>query len=104
MTLPLAISRQKEIAQIISDAEAELRPNVERIRWEIGQDWTGDWAIFVRVVLSNAASRPRRLGQITHQIRTYLREKLRADDLGVIPYVNFRSQAETEDMPEKAWM
>ena len=60
MTLPLALSRKKEIAQIVSDAEAELRPKVERIRWEIGQDWTGDWAIFLRVVLSDAVVRKRK--------------------------------------------
>ncbi len=33
-----AISRQNEIAQIVSEAEVELRPKVERIRWELGQD------------------------------------------------------------------
>jgi hypothetical protein len=64
MTVPLAIARQKEIAQIVSEAEAELRPNVERIRWEIGQDWTGDWAIFLRVVLSDAVARRTRRDSI----------------------------------------
>jgi hypothetical protein len=99
-----AISRKKEIAQIVSEAEAELRPKVERIRWDLGQDWTGDWAIFLRVVLSDAVVRKRNWFKIAQQAEAHLREKLPSDELGVIPYFNFRSQAETEEMPEKAWM
>ena len=104
MTLPLALSREKEIAQIVSAAEAELRPNVERIRWEIGQDWTWDWAILVRVVLSNAASRGKRLIKTTREVRTYLRDRLRTDDLSLFPYVEFRSQAEVVQLRDKAWI
>ena len=101
--LPPAISREKEIAQIVSEAEAELRPNVERIRWEIGQDWTGDWAIFLRVVLSDATVRKRNWSKVAAKVETRLLEKLPTDELGVLPYVHFRSQAETVEMPEKAW-
>jgi len=104
MTVPLAISRQKEIAQIISEAEAELRPSVERIRWEIGQDWTGDWAIFLRVVLSDATVRRRNWLKKAREVEARLREKIPADELGVFPYVNFRSQAEVEELRDKAWM
>ena len=100
---PPAIARQKEIAQIVSEAEAELRPKVERIRWEIGHDWTGDWAIFLRVVLSDAASRGKQLGKTTDMVRTRLLRSLPSAEFGVIPYVSFRSQSETVEMPEKAW-
>jgi hypothetical protein len=103
MIFPPAISRKKEIAQIVSEAEAELRPKVERIRWDIGQDWTGDWAIFLRVVLSDAVVRKRNWFKIASQAEARILEKLPTDELGVIPYVHFRSQAETVEMPEKAW-
>jgi hypothetical protein len=103
MTIPVAISRQNEIAQIIAEAELELRPIVKRIFWEIGQDWSGDWAIFLRVVLSNNASRDRNLGKNTHRIRAHVREKLQPDNLGVISYFNFRSQAEQDELGRSAW-
>lgn len=104
MTLPPAISRQNEIAQIVSEAEEELRLIVKRIRWEIGQDWTGDWALFLRVVLSNNACRGRNLRKNTQKVESHLREKLRPDELGLIAYVNFRSQAEQIAMRDKAWL
>jgi hypothetical protein len=103
MTLPLALSRQNEIAQIVADAEVELRPIVKRIFWDIEPDWSGDWAITLRVVLSNNATRGKNLGNSTQRVKAYVREKLQPDNLGVIAYFRFRSQAEQDELGKKAW-
>ena len=104
MTIPLAVARQSEIGQIIAEAETELRPLVQHIRWEIGTDWSGDWAIFLRVTLSNAAARGRNLQRTTQQVRAHLLAKLKPQELGVIPYFSFRSQSEQAALREEAWM
>jgi hypothetical protein len=103
MTIPLAISRQNEIAQIVAEAEAELRPIVKQIFWDIGQDWSGDWAITLRVVLSNNATRGKNLRNSTQKVKAYVREKLQPDNLGVISYFRFRSQAEQDELGKQAW-
>jgi hypothetical protein len=39
----------------------------------------------------------------TEKVRNHVREKLKPDNLGVIDYFNFRSQAEQAALREKAW-
>ena len=102
-TLPPALSRQNEIAQIIADAEAELRPIVKRIFWDIEPDWSGDWAITLRVVLSNNAARGKNLFKNGKNVERHLREKLQPDNLGLIAYFDFRSQAEQVGLGKNAW-
>jgi hypothetical protein len=101
--LPPAISRQNEIAQIIADAEVELRPIVKRIFWDIEPDWSGDWAITLRVVLSNNAARGKNLFKNGKNVERHLREKLQPDNLGLIAYFRFRSEAEQIELGKKAW-
>ena len=36
-----------------------LAPDVVHIRYDIGEDWSGQWAIFFRVVLNDNAARQR---------------------------------------------
>jgi hypothetical protein len=103
MTLPPAISRQNDIAQIVSEAEVELRPIVKRIFWDIGQDWSGDWAINLRVLLSNNASRDRNLWKSMQKVEGLVSAKLQPDSLGVIAYFNYRNEAEQAALGKKAW-
>jgi hypothetical protein len=56
---PSAVARQAEIESAIHEVERKLTPEVVRIRYEIGEDWSGQWAIFFRVVLTDDAARHR---------------------------------------------
>jgi hypothetical protein len=87
------------IAQVVS----ELSPAVQYIRFEIGQDWSGDWAIFFRVVLSDDASNPPSLRVVAENVRRRMSEQVDFDSIGVIPYFNFRSQSEQAMLREPAW-
>jgi hypothetical protein len=53
MIVPAAVVHQSEIEKGVRAAEAALKPDVVRIRYDIGEDWSGQWAIFFRVVLSD---------------------------------------------------
>ena len=42
MHLPMAVTKQLEIDEAIAEVVKRLEPDVVRIRYEIGQDWSGD--------------------------------------------------------------
>ena len=102
MNFPTAINRQGEINATISAVVRLLSPDVLYIRYHIDQDWSGDWGIFFRVVLSDDASR-NRLSKVTKEVVRQLSERLDFRAIGVFPYHNFRSQSEQTVLMEPAW-
>jgi hypothetical protein len=80
-----------------------LRPDVVRIGYDIDRDWSGDWAIFFRVLLSDRASKPSRLRNITSRVQERVAERMDVCSLGLIPYFNSRSESEQREIKEKSW-
>ena len=63
MYLPSAVTKQSEIGIAVTEVVRLLSPDVVRIRYDIGEDWSGQWAIFFRVVLTDDATK-RRLNKV----------------------------------------
>src|SRR5215475_10716166 len=102
MYVPSAVTKQAEIQAAIRDVEHAFAPDVVRIRYDIGEDWSGQWAIFFRVVLTDDAAR-RRLREIANSVVRRLAERLDFPAMGVFPYHNFRSSSEQAELREEAW-
>jgi hypothetical protein len=102
--LTLSIPKQQEIEAIVEAAKEELRPFVQHIRWEFGQDWSGDWALFFRIVLPDTVVRGRQRHRITEQVRRHLIERVRPQERGLLAYFSFRGQSEQAALREEAWM
>jgi|SRR5450432_26347 hypothetical protein len=102
MYLPSAVTKHSEIEAAIDEVETRLSPDVVRIRYEIGEDWSGQWAIFFRVVLTDEAAR-RRLREVATNVVWGLARQLDFPAMGVFPYHNFRSVSEQEALREPAW-
>jgi hypothetical protein len=102
MVLPAAVTRQSEIETAILELSAQLAPDVVRIRYDIGEDWSGQWAIFFKVVLSDEAAR-RRLRAVGSKVVWGLAGRLDFPGMGVFPYHNFRSASEQAALQEPAW-
>ncbi|HEY3742595.1 MAG TPA: hypothetical protein VGL53_22250 [Bryobacteraceae bacterium] len=102
MLAPPAITKQAQIESAIERVQQSIGPDVVRIRYEIGEDWTGQWAIFFRVVLTDEAAR-RRLRDMRTKVVWGLARELDFPGLGVIPYHNFRSASEQAMLQEPAW-
>jgi hypothetical protein len=102
MYLPSAVTKQSEIQAAINTVERSLVPDVAHIRYEIGEDWSGQWAIFFRVVLSDDAAK-RRLRDVATKVVWGLARQLDFPSMGVFPYHNFRSVSEQEALQEPAW-
>jgi len=75
---------------------------VLRIRYEIGEDWSGQWALFFRIVFSEDAAR-RRLRAVASTVDWELAQRLDFVGMGVSVYHNFRSESEQAALQEPAW-
>lgn len=102
MLVPAAITQERKIDAEVRAVEATLRPDVVHIRYEIGEDWSGQWAIFFRVVLSDYAAK-HRLRKVATNVEGRLAERLDFAALGVFPYHNFRSESEQAALRDEAW-
>jgi len=102
MYLPSAVTKQAEIAAAIGRVQQSIGTDVVRIRYEIGEDWSGQWAIFFRIVLTDDAAR-NRLREIRTSVVRGLAQQLDFPGMGVFPYHNFRSLSEQAMLQEPAW-
>jgi hypothetical protein len=103
MYMPKALTMQAEIDAAVQDIASRLRPDVVRVRYDIKEDWSGDWGIFFRVTLSDDASNPRGLHDVASNVVARMDESLDFPSLGVFSYYNFRSLAEQKELCEEAW-
>jgi hypothetical protein len=102
MYLPMAVTMQQQINAAVAEVVRELAPAVQRINYEIARDWSGQWAIFFRIVLTDEAAR-RRLREVATDVVRGLARQLDFPAMGVFPYHNFRSVSEQEALQEPAW-
>jgi len=103
MYMPAAVTKEPEIQAAIREVERDLaREGVVRIKYEIAEDWSGQWAIFFRIVLTDDTAR-HRLGAIVNKVVRGLARQLDFAAMGVFPYHNFRSESEQATLREEAW-
>jgi hypothetical protein len=102
--IPRGAAQQGALDAAIRDAISALGPDVIRVRYSLGQDWSGEYAIFFRVVLSDRASKRYRLPLITEHVANQIVQRLEpVEQWGLIPYFDFRSQSEQAALQEEAW-
>lgn len=101
--VPSGFVRQADIAEVAERVAEELRPDVLRIRCSVGEDWSGDPAVFFRIVLSDNASKPGRLSGVTRRVTEKLVSAVQPAELGLLPYYNYRSASEQAQLKEEAW-
>lgn len=103
MYLPSAvIPKQRQIDEAVTEVARLLAPDVVHIRYDIGRDWGGDWAIYFRVLLSDEASE-RRLREVATKVVWKLAQRIDFPSMGLLPYHNFRSESEQAVLREEAW-
>ena len=87
----------------VDQVARELAPDVVRIRFHIGRDWSDDPAIYFKIVLSDEASRRDRLAGVTERVRSKLDRALGLSDTDRFVYFRFRSRSEQDALREEAW-
>ncbi|HXB70438.1 MAG TPA: hypothetical protein VNY05_19470 [Candidatus Acidoferrales bacterium] len=95
MYLPTAFAQQARFQAAVARAAQRLTPHVVGIIPTLGNDWSGEPAVFFMVILADAASRRDQLLNITNQVSQAIVQQVQPlEQWGVLPYFNFRSQSE----------
>jgi hypothetical protein len=98
------IAQLNDVSKIVKAAEEKFAPDVIRIRYHTGFDWSGDPAIFFRVLLSDNASLHENLINVAPRVRSELSEELlRMGEYEQIPYSSFRSKSEQDKLKDPLW-
>jgi hypothetical protein len=103
MFLPVEAQKQPQINAAVSAVVRELYPDVRLIRYEIAPDWTGQWAVFFRVLLSDEACKGDNLREIGARVIRRMSERLDLPELGMFPHFDFRSESEQSVLNEAEW-
>ncbi len=99
---PSAVTKKAEIDAAIQCVQQSIGGDVVRIRYDIGEDWSGQSAIFFRVLLTDDAAM-HRLRDVATKVVWGLAGQLDFPGMGVFPYHNFRSESEQAALQEPAW-
>ena len=106
MFVPTVFVNQAQLAQLstaVTQAVQALGPEVVRLRHTIGEDTSGDPAIFFRIVLADWAVDEETLADVAGKISTTLINELRPyENWGLFPYFSFRSNSEPS--AEREWV
>jgi hypothetical protein len=102
MLLPSGIVHGSQINAAVADVYRQLAPDVVRIRFDVGHDWSGDDAIFFRILISDDAARTR-LRETREKAVRMLEAILNFETVGLRVYHNVRSVSEQESLREKSW-
>lgn len=97
------ILNKQRIDEGVQRALSALESDVIRIRYSVEEDWSGDPAIFFRVVLRDRASAPSRLHEVAQNISEAIEREVRPDLLGLEAYFHVRSDSEQKQLRDKDW-
>jgi hypothetical protein len=98
------IAQLQDIPKIVKAAEEKFAPDVVRIRYHTGFDWSGDPAIFFRVLLSDHASRRENLGDLVRRVDRELSDEfLRLGESDYFAYIDYRSKSEQDKLKDPQW-
>ena len=101
--VPRGLVDQSKIRAGVQRAERALAPDVIRIMYSFAEDVQGDISLFFRIVISDSAAAPNRLRKTTQQIIAKVLREIKAEELGLQAYFNFRSKSEQATLREPFW-
>ncbi len=105
MYIPTRYIDTTEVEKAVDAFIKTLGPEVVRVRYNIGEDWEGDPALYFRIVLSDSVSADMKtFVQTAQQIRSALFEQLKPlEKWGLFPHANFRTNAEQDQLNDPKW-
>jgi len=71
--------------------------------YSFAADSLGDQSLFFRVVITDDAATPARLRETTQKIKSRILKEIKAEELGLQTYFNFRSNSEQRALKDPFW-
>ena len=104
MSMVTGYINPQQIASEIERAIPKLGPEVVRVKYKVGEDTSGEPAIYFRIVLVDPAPGVDGFGDVADKIRETLFDELRPNEnWGLRYYCRFRSQSEQAKMSDPDW-
>jgi hypothetical protein len=101
VNLPRAFVKEARFQAAVARAAQRLAPHVVSIIPTLGNDWSGEPAVFFMVILTDAASRRDQLLNVSNQVEQAIVEQVQPlEKWNVLPYFNFRSQSEQANLDQ----
>lgn len=93
-TFPAAGASVDEVAKRIGTLQSKYagNPLIDRIEHELGSDWSGEPALFLRVILSPGWHDVATLKSLASDLDLDRLRIIHAEDVGLHSYLNFVSQ------------
>ena len=99
-----AYRREDDFAVAIIALEQKLLPDVVRLKYELGEDWAGDPAVFFKVTIRDEVMTEKRGSSLSRHISDVINRELDPrEGWDVRHYETYRTVAERERMQEPAW-
>jgi hypothetical protein len=103
MFVPTEVRKDAQINAAIRTVLSEESPWVRYIRYSIDKDWTDEWAVFFRVLLSDEVAERSRLRDIASRVISRITDELDLPNLGMFPHFNFRTESEQAELNDPDW-
>jgi hypothetical protein len=110
MIVPDAVVHPERLEQALRALPAALGPEIVAVHHRVRQDWTGEFALFLGVVVADAAldryMREDRLSDLVSTVTAVANRYADEHDLGLPLYVSFRSESEArlKSNPVDSWL
>jgi hypothetical protein len=94
MIAPVARASIEEVEKRVGAFQSKYagNPLIERIEHEFGPDWSGDPALFLKVILSPGSHDNATLVSLSRELNRDRRSIIHIEDLGLFSYLNYVSQ------------
>lgn len=97
------IAPSKDLEKQVQEVEKKFPGEIVGIRYSVDEDWSGDPAIYFRVLLTDTASRREVLGDIVERVDRVLSDIVYLDSPDYIPYINYRNESDQEKLKDPEW-
>ncbi len=94
---------QRKISAGVERAAKALSADVVRIRFDLEDDWTGNPSLFFKIVITDQASRPEKLREVSQRVTRKIMSEAKVDQTGLQAYFSFRNQSEHAKMKDPEW-
>lgn len=101
--VPRGLVDQSKVKAGVRRAEHALASTVVRIMYSFAADSMGDNSLFFRIVITDTAAAPQRLRETTQRIINKVLKEIKAEELGLQTYFNFRSTSEQRALKDPFW-